>query len=135
MKPEEIIELAKKAKLVVTLSSYDSVHSFAALHRQALIDSGELMPKEQAETDAERFAWWFSEDRSSNKEISDLLLRQLDGEKPDLKAWRTVIDRARGQPSDTERLNWMEKNVSAIRDIGWINGPLREAIDRARSQP
>lgn len=37
--------------------------------------------------------------------------------------------------SDTERLNWMEKNVSAIRDIGWINGPLREAIDRARSQP
>ena len=54
----DIIELAKKAKLVVTLSSYDSVHSFAALHREALIASGELVPRGQVEVDkldAERF--------------------------------------------------------------------------------
>lgn len=49
MKPEDIIELAKKVSLVVTLSSYDSVHKFAALHRQALIDSGELVPRDKVQ--------------------------------------------------------------------------------------
>lgn len=33
---------------------------------------------------------------------------------------------------DAERIDWMQKNVSAIRDIGWLNGDLRAAIDQAR---
>lgn len=93
MEPDKIIAIAKEAGVQYRINPVDTremwcwdsdLIRFAALHREALIASGELVPRDK---------------------------------------------------SDTERLNWMEKNVSAIRDIGWINGPLREAIDRARSQP
>lgn len=37
---------------------------------------------------------------------------------------------------DAERLNWMEHNLTIIRDIGWVQGmPLRPAIDAEREKP
>lgn len=36
---------------------------------------------------------------------------------------------------DAERLDWMDKNVTAIRDIGWLYGPIRAAIDAAMKEP
>jgi len=39
--------------------------------------------------------------------------------------------RAQTHVSDTERLDWFERNVSACRDIGWLGGPVRPAIDSA----
>lgn len=33
---------------------------------------------------------------------------------------------------DAERLDWIEKHVSAIRDIGWLSGSIREKIDAAK---
>ena len=32
---------------------------------------------------------------------------------------------------DAERIDWLEENVSAIRDIGWLGGSIRAAIDAA----
>jgi len=62
----------------------------------ALAEHGEAFRAEAENAkDAERFAWWFSADRSSNGEIADLLLRQISGEQPSVAEWRTVIDRAR----------------------------------------
>lgn len=59
-------------------------------------------------------------------------LRVIEGKRipPGTKLYAAPADQDR---VDAERLDWMEKNVSAIRDIGWINGPIRDAIDRARS--
>ena len=67
MKPEEIIELAKKAARETDPDYTDfdppekavaGLMRFAALHREALIASGELVPREQVEADkrdAERY--------------------------------------------------------------------------------
>lgn len=35
---------------------------------------------------------------------------------------------------DARRLDWIERNVSAIRDIGWLGGDLRSAIDTASAK-
>lgn len=53
MKTEEIIELAKKAGFTYTDIKLTAIghriETFAALHRKALIESGELVPREKAD--------------------------------------------------------------------------------------
>ena len=38
---------------------------------------------------------------------------------------------AQGVLNDSARIDFIEANVSAIRDIGWLHGSLRDCIDRA----
>ena len=46
----------------------------------------------------------------------------------ELKAERELAEAKR----DAERINWMEQNLSAIRDIGWLGGvQIRSYIDTA----
>jgi len=108
MKPEEIIELAKKADIhdELRLSERDLssveieyMERLLALHRQALIDSGELVPAEKVEADkrdAERYRW-LRNTHSPNFTITwyDSGMTTMRISSDDLD---TAIDRARSQP-------------------------------------
>lgn len=104
MKPEEIIELAKKAgyesspkEVVFSCNDHFTKFSFirfAALHREALIASGELVPRERVEADkrdAERYV-----------AVRDILsaekLNEISISSPTAKDFDEAIDRARSQP-------------------------------------
>ena len=89
MDADKIIELAKKAANSFEThqtegTTYDftedTVEHFAALHRQALIDCGELVPGEKVEKE---------------REFSKQLWYLLHG---DTQHFEVAIDRARSQP-------------------------------------
>ena len=45
--------------------------------------------------------------------------------------YHQALDKLAEAKRDAERIDWLEENVSAIRDIGWLGGSIRAAIDAA----
>lgn len=100
----DIIELAKKAgitKCYVGLSGVSidasSIERFAALYKQALIDSGELVPAEKVKADAvdaERYRWLC--DKLGQTHLPALIERIINDYVADYKpSIDATIDRAR----------------------------------------
>ena len=122
---ERIKELAKKCYETGPIGkdgwpeySKFNEEKFAALHRQALIDSGELVPAEKVNR---------LEDQLSDAKIKVKLLR------PDAERYRYLVN---ANPDDGPHVvmdrqddwgNWRNDILTGV--------VLDEAIDRARSQP